>query len=313
MKCPKCSYLGFETGDRCKNCGYDFSLIEASEPEEVEVDLTLQLATDDAPEAPAWLEQVDRGLSPLKAEPPSTPVSEPAVSNPRAAAAPQRAYETPLPLFARPRDEAGDEPLIKLRATPRPPLAVRRTPDTPRLRAVPKPLPRINLEPVLDFVDEPVASVQPPVVSRPGPQMVRGEISGASARLAAAALDHAILLAIDLVVVYFTLRMAGLSTSEWQTLPFPPLLTFVLLLKLSYFCAFTAVGGQTIGKMAAHIRVVSADERPLDAALALRRTLAGAASAALLGLGFLPALFGSDRRALHDHVARTRVIALRAA
>ena len=29
MKCPKCSYLGFETGDRCKNCGYDFSLLAA--------------------------------------------------------------------------------------------------------------------------------------------------------------------------------------------------------------------------------------------------------------------------------------------
>src|SRR5262245_27095635 len=27
MKCPKCHYLGFETGYRCKNCGYDFSLL----------------------------------------------------------------------------------------------------------------------------------------------------------------------------------------------------------------------------------------------------------------------------------------------
>ena len=27
MKCPKCLYIGFETGDRCKNCGYDFSLL----------------------------------------------------------------------------------------------------------------------------------------------------------------------------------------------------------------------------------------------------------------------------------------------
>src|SRR5678810_639629 len=27
MKCPKCHYLGFETGDRCRNCGYDFSLL----------------------------------------------------------------------------------------------------------------------------------------------------------------------------------------------------------------------------------------------------------------------------------------------
>ena len=39
MKCPKCSYLGFETGDRCRNCGYDFSLIagETGETDERDV------------------------------------------------------------------------------------------------------------------------------------------------------------------------------------------------------------------------------------------------------------------------------------
>ncbi len=26
MKCPKCGYIGFEQTDRCRNCGYDFSL-----------------------------------------------------------------------------------------------------------------------------------------------------------------------------------------------------------------------------------------------------------------------------------------------
>ncbi len=26
MKCPKCSYLSFEAGERCRNCGYDFSM-----------------------------------------------------------------------------------------------------------------------------------------------------------------------------------------------------------------------------------------------------------------------------------------------
>src|SRR6185312_17553838 len=26
MKCPKCGYLGFEDVERCRNCGYDFSL-----------------------------------------------------------------------------------------------------------------------------------------------------------------------------------------------------------------------------------------------------------------------------------------------
>ena len=27
MKCPKCSYLDLKSVDRCKNCGYDFSLM----------------------------------------------------------------------------------------------------------------------------------------------------------------------------------------------------------------------------------------------------------------------------------------------
>ena len=31
MKCPKCNYLGFERVDRCRNCGYDFSLAQAYE------------------------------------------------------------------------------------------------------------------------------------------------------------------------------------------------------------------------------------------------------------------------------------------
>ena len=30
MKCPKCGYLGFEDMERCRNCGYDFSLTAAA-------------------------------------------------------------------------------------------------------------------------------------------------------------------------------------------------------------------------------------------------------------------------------------------
>ena len=55
-----------------------------------------------------------------------------------------------------------DEPLIKLPAAPRAPLAVRRTPETPRLRAVPRPVPRpsrpIESSPSLDFVEDPPPS-----------------------------------------------------------------------------------------------------------------------------------------------------------
>ena len=26
MRCPKCQYITFDQGDRCRNCGYDFAL-----------------------------------------------------------------------------------------------------------------------------------------------------------------------------------------------------------------------------------------------------------------------------------------------
>ncbi len=45
MKCPKCGYLGFESGDRCRNCGYEFSLtVSKSDP----LDLALDLGPDES-------------------------------------------------------------------------------------------------------------------------------------------------------------------------------------------------------------------------------------------------------------------------
>jgi uncharacterized RDD family membrane protein YckC len=123
-------------------------------------------------------------------------------------------------------------------------------------------------------------------------------------------IDHLILFGIDAAVVYFTVRMAGLSMNEWRLLPLAPMLTFLGLLKVAYFYAFTAVGGQTIGKMAVGTCVVADNGAPVDAARAMRRTSAGVLSCLLLGLGFIPALFG-DHRALHDRLAGTRVVRLR--
>ena len=330
MKCPKCNYLGFETGDRCRNCGYDFSLMADEALERLEIDLDLRDAETEARVPDDWLRQVDPLLEaaptalssadptpaapPVVAQPPPAPVAAVTATPPRPLA------DAGLPLFTSAFDTGGDEPLIKVPATPRPPLAVRRTPDTPRLRSTVTPPRRPEPEPVLQFdapVDDAPSPVVRPPVSRvwaePGRRVctaVDAPMSAPGARLTAAALDHLMLTGIDLAVIYFTLRMAALPMHEWSALPIVPLTAFLLLIKLSYFWAFTAVGGQTIGKMAAHIRVVSADDAPIDAALAVRRTLAGVVSAALFGLGFLPALLGSDRRALHDRVARTRVVAL---
>ncbi len=255
VKCPKCAYLGFETGDRCKNCGYDFSLMAASSAPAVQIDLP----ADSPPARRVWLDDIDEGLGRAG---PATPPPSPSPIDTRAPA---------LPFFSPPGEPDDDKPLIRLPAVPRAPLSVRKTPDTPRARALSKPSPRVDVEPVLQFADEtaplpdlrlrdePGGAVSAPT-SRPGSARAHAMASGAGARLGAALIDHLILFAIDAAVVYFTLRIATLPLSEWRMLPPLPMLAFLGLVKFAYFCAFTAVGGQTIGKMALAIRVVTAED-----------------------------------------------------
>jgi uncharacterized RDD family membrane protein YckC len=122
-------------------------------------------------------------------------------------------------------------------------------------------------------------------------------------------IDLAILLGIDFVIVYSTLQMSSLTLADWALLPVAPMLAFLGLLKLSYFGAFTAACGQTIGKMAMRIRVI-ADDATLDPARAARRTLVSAVSLLAVGTGYIPVLVDPDRRALHDRLAGTRVVTL---
>lgn len=331
MKCPKCSYIGFETGDRCRNCGYDFSLLPDADialPEpayDLNADLILrETGSDSSP--PAWHDAFDSAAKeplvtadvPVMTLAAEASFSEPSIEKPR------------LPLFARHAPD-DDEPLVKLPAAPRQPLAVRRTPELPRLRSMLKDIPRMKPtpDPIFQFGEEPVPAAKAPLErrrDRPAmsalPQRAHDERveetkglasglppSGVGRRLAAAMVDHGILCGIDLVVVYFTLRMTSLTLADWWILPVAPMLAFLGMVKLAYFSAFTSFGGQTIGKMAANIRVIADDAGGLDAPRAMQRAVAVLVSLATLGIGFLPAL-GPDRRAFHDRLARTRVVAL---
>src|SRR5688572_2914161 len=322
MKCPKCSYLGFETGDRCKNCGYDFSLM-APTHERPDPDLNLQVPEDLPAEADkSWMDRLHMGVdevaeahempeTALDTPSPATTLDPPVVVRP----------ESSFPLFE-PRDEDDDEPLIKFPAAPRAPLSVRRTPEQPRLRPPSRSLAPDSPPLSLEFSEDSYATPEPdlhalidrvePVAPRHVPA-VRGTtepvISSLPRRIAAGITDHVILFGIDLIVLYSTLRMAGLTMGDWAQLPAVPMIGFLLLLKLSYFGAFTAACGQTIGKMAAHIRVV-ADDAPLDPARAIRRTIMSSVSLLAFGAGFIPAILDPDHRALHDRMARTRVVEL---
>ena len=312
MKCPTCGYIGFETSDRCRNCGYDFShaaapaeapelALKTDQPEGAlrEIDLRVAAAAtaataggrvtaDRRPDIDKVLQNLDRVIG-----------ETPAVD---------------LPLFDDPDGEVDLAPLVDPNAAPRRPLSVRRTtPDPAKLRQRTtrhEPAPPRALELPLPSVEEPAP---PPRGPRPAPVATREETLDSPAalplqRLAAAAIDVAILGGISLAVVYFTVRLCGLTMGEALTLPLVPLVGFLVILSGGYLAAFTAAGGQTIGKMALGLKVVSRDDLPVSGGLAIVRAVGCLGSVASLGIGFLPALVGGDGRALEDRVADTRVV-----
>jgi uncharacterized RDD family membrane protein YckC len=301
MKCPKCGYLGFEPVNRCRNCGYDFSLSSAAGDRDPDLPIRTEASRI---EVPADLSLVaDRALHDEKAL---------AGSIPRHAGASGSATVTDLPLFGNRIPD--DEPLITKASPPRPPLAVRRaTPEVPRLRVD---QPRMQLFDLTIDADDrsPVSAVERPQGLRNAASWAPDDLdegardAAVSARFVAVVIDLLILAAIDAIVVYFTLQICGVTVDELGIVPKVPLVAFLLVQNGGYLVAFT-MGGQTLGKMAVDIRVVPADSGDtLDVARACMRTAVWVLLAIPAGLGFLTALLNPDRRGLHDRFAGTRVV-----
>lgn len=325
MKCPKCGYLGFETTDRCRNCQYDFSLA----PFAIDPDLALQNG-DRMPDPTADFDlpgmtrtpdnlsstslDLDRLFGEEAEQPPAMSVAE--VPAPVQQSAGQVDVDVPPDSV----DESASDPSAlpfddaPLPAAPRaahPPLAVRRTtPEIPKNR--PRTTRPVKAESALAFdADGPApvkstgarASAVDTVVSLMEPPAL-------GARVGAGAIDLALLGAIDAIVVILTLRIAGLqmTTDDLRVLPPIPFIGFLALLAFGYVAAFTVAGGQTIGKMLLKLRVIGDDGRPIDAAGGVLRAAGCMLVPITLGLSYVPALFTSDHRALHDRLAGTRVV-----
>jgi uncharacterized RDD family membrane protein YckC len=190
----------------------------------------------------------------------------------------------------------------------RPPLAVRRsTPEVPRNR--PRTTRPVRTEP-LDF--EPPAHSKSGAASQDATETVASlmELPTLGARVGAGLIDLVLLVGIDVVVLYLTLRVTGLQNTieDLRVLPPVPFVGFLATLAFGYVAAFTVAGGQTIGKMVLSLRVIGDDGRPVDAAGGMLRALGCMLVPITLGLSYLPALFTSDHRALHDRLAGTRVV-----
>lgn len=312
MKCPKCGYLGFETTERCRNCQYDFSLAPfASEPElalnspdrHITPDVDVELPAIKRPDevAPSETLDLDRLFGVEEAPPPppplpSAPVEAAALTEPETAGD----LKAALPF--------DDTPLVAPPAA-RAPLAVRRgTAEVPRNR------PRTT-RPVRSESSLALEPDKLPAPEHIGPRAAETiaatmETSGLGERLAAGLIDLLLLGAIDLTVLYLTLRVTGLSNSyeDVRVLPPIPFLGFLALVGFGYVAAFTVAGGQTIGKMIMSLRVIGDDGRPIDVAGGMLRAMGCMLVPVTLGLSYVPVLVTSDHRALHDRLAGTRVV-----
>jgi len=295
MKCPKCGYLGFEEVERCRHCGYDFPPIAPRrEPE-----LTLRRPLDRTPQVD------DLDLIDAAAGAPTPPAVE---------------SDLGTPLLGVRRSDAADDlgelPLFTEHTprvlTPRAPLSVRRAvPETPRVRPERPPLtplefPSTDLDVSLDAPVSPAVRARAPEFAEVGP--FGAESAGLGARYVAAVLDVVLLALADLIVVYLTVQICGLTINDVSALPLAPLAAFLALQNGGYLVACT-VGGQTIGKWLMGIRVVGIERTDiLDVGRSLLRTLVWVILALPAGLGLLTALLSDDRRGLHDRLARTRVV-----
>ncbi len=344
MRCTKCHYLSFEPEARCRNCGHDLSIDDLDRIEEpAAFDLPLDAADDngfnlaDLPLDAAALPRAVAVSVPARVTAHGPGVAVASARSPRRSRGATTVALSPedfmpatseLPLFVQDMSESDEpEPLVRVPSRPRAPIAVRRsTADPARLRtryasAPDERTPGEDLLPdLLDELDnavspEPVTTPIPAWTSEPTPERLptgwQQPVDGGT-RLAAACIDAALLGGIAIVVTWCTMRLAGLPISDLAVLPKWPMVGFFLLIVVGYLLMFTAVNGQTVGKMACGIRVVGTS---LDAVIndrvtvsqAVVRAVTALPSVLALGAGFLPALVGAGL-AVHDRVAHTRVV-----
>ena len=92
------------------------------------------------------------------------------------------------------------------------------------------------------------------------------------------------------------------------TVPFDIDVELVIVIFLAYHVAFCAWKSTTVGGIVCQLRVVRSDGAPRTFADALVRGLASIFSAAVVGLGWVWALWDPARQSWHDKIAKTYVV-----
>ena len=139
------------------------------------------------------------------------------------------------------------------------------------------------------------------------------EFVGFGARFGAKIIDWVLMWAVGAVInMIFYGSIMGPTNPAQVSFPTMGLVTLLnFLIPLIYQTAFLYWRGQTIGKMALGIKVVTPEGAGLGLGKCIGRPLAEILSGCLLLIGYLMVLWDPEKRALHDRLAGTRVIKVR--
>jgi len=89
----------------------------------------------------------------------------------------------------------------------------------------------------------------------------------------------------------------------------PSILVFWIIVAWGYFWLFTGIKGQTVGKMAAGIKVINYEGTPPGLGYAFIREIIGKFISTLaFFIGFIWIIFDDDKKGWHDYIAQTHVV-----
>jgi uncharacterized RDD family membrane protein YckC len=125
-------------------------------------------------------------------------------------------------------------------------------------------------------------------------------------RAVALVIDVLVLAIVEASFRFAARRLWGASIEDSAVLHSMTAL-FTLIFACVYVTVLHAGTGQTIGKLVVKAHVVLADGGPVPVGVAVLRFFAHFVSCVTFGFGYLMAGLRSDKRALHDLIAGTRV------
>jgi len=137
------------------------------------------------------------------------------------------------------------------------------------------------------------------------------EVIGFGRRFAAYLVDGIVLWIIQFGIMIFAgILIGALSAANKDAAVSLNLLLNCLsfLISAGYFVIFWATTGQTLGKMALGIKVISTDGTPVSWGKAILRYIGYIVSGLVFSLGFIWVAFDAKRQGWHDKIASTYVV-----